>query len=343
MPLEPYLSLLRNTKHHHSTPQQEPVATRNQGHDQGHSARLPFSAAAPGVATSPAAAAAPAAAAPASPRAKPTLPTTKRAVVVAQANAKGRLKLEQRKERPMEKGAPDNAGSDIGASAGIPDGGPTASVPRSKCAIQWDSNQSAESFIPSPDDLDDLPWAEARGGDNSPSPLLQPFSLSTATATANETKAASDTRSWQKLLTARTNLVAAAQHSVSTLQGHAIHNQAVEPPPSTLQERFAELTARNYLELKEHTRHDYSPVPSPSAATGQQPLPNVGTTPLPPLPPLPPSLPPLSSLLLLPSLPSLPQPPLTAMMVACVCTTAQAQRRVSHACREPTADATVRP
>ena len=89
-----------------------------------------------------------------------------------------------------------------------------------------------------------------------------------------------------------------------------------KPPPSTLQERFAELTARNYLELKEHTRHDYSPVPSPSAATGQQPLPNVGTTPLPPLPPLPPSLPPLSSLLLLPSLPSLPQPPLTAMMVA---------------------------
>lgn len=231
MPLEPYLSILRNTMHHHSTPQ-EPVATRNQGHDQGHSAclrlptRLPFSAAAPGVATSPAAAA-PAAAAPASPRAKPTLPTTKKAVVVAQANAKGRLKLEQRKERPMEKGAPDNAGSDIGASAGIPDGGPTASVPRSKCAIQWDSNQSAESFIPSPDDLDDLPWAEARGGDNSPSPLLQPFSLSTATATANETKAASDTRSWQKLLTARTNLVAAAQHSVSTLQGHAIHNPAL--------------------------------------------------------------------------------------------------------------------
>ena len=89
-----------------------------------------------------------------------------------------------------------------------------------------------------------------------------------------------------------------------------------KPPPSTLQERFAELTARNYLELKEHTRHDYSPAPSPSAATGQQPLPNVGTTPLPPLPPLPPSLPPLSSLLLLPSLPSLPQPPLTAMMVA---------------------------
>ena len=108
-----------------------------------------------------------------------------------------------------------------------------------------------------------------------------------------------------------------------------------KPPPSTLQERFAELTARNYLELKEHTRHDYSPVPSPSAATGQQPLPNVGTTPLPPLPPLPPSLPPLSSLLLLPSLPSLPQPPLTAMMVACVCTTAQAQRRVSHAESRP--------
>ena len=151
--------------HHHPTPQ-EPVVTRNQCHDQGHSAclrlptRLPFSA--PGVATSPAAAT-PAAAAPASPRAKPMLPTTKNTVVAAQANAKG-LKLEQRKERPMGKRAPENAGSDIGASAGIPYGGPTASVPRSKCAIQWVSNQSAESFIPSPDDLDDLPWAEARGG-----------------------------------------------------------------------------------------------------------------------------------------------------------------------------------
>lgn len=62
------------------------------------------------------------------------------------------LKPEQRKERPMDKGAPENAG----ASAGIPDGRPTASVPRSN-VIQRGSNQSAESFIPSPDGLDDLP------------------------------------------------------------------------------------------------------------------------------------------------------------------------------------------
>lgn len=57
----------------------------------------------------------------------------------------------------------------------------------------------------------------------------------------------------------------------------------------------------------EHTRQDYSSVPSPSATAGQQPqpLPNVGTTPLQPLPPLPP---------LPPSLPSLSLPPLTPMM-----------------------------
>ena len=258
---------------------------------------------------------------------------------MAEANAEG-LKLEQREERPMEKWAPDNTGSDIGASAGIPDGGSTAAVPCSNRAIQWDSNHIAEYFVPSPDDLDDLPGAEARGRDNSPSASLQPVSLSTSTATT-------DASFRQEILEARTDLVlgeeAVAQHSVSTVQGHAIHNQAVAPP-STLQERFAELTARTDLVLREeaaaaaqhsvstvqgHANHrnqavaplstlqERFSVPSLSAAAGQQPqpLPNVGTTPKPPLPPLPPHPPSLPPLLSLPPL-TQPQPPLTAMMAA---------------------------
>lgn len=132
---------------------------------------------------------------------------------MAEANAEG-LKLEQREERPMEKWAPDNTGSDIGASAGIPDGGSTAAVPCSNRAIQWDSNHIAEYFVPTPDDLDDLPGAEARGGDNSPSASLQPVSLSTSTATT-------DVSFRQEILEARTDLVlgeeAVAQHSVSTV------------------------------------------------------------------------------------------------------------------------------